>query len=218
MFARSRVRHGAVPFCLAFLLALVAGPSPAAAQEVVAMVDGVAGRAFLGREAARLTAQRGLEVQRRDEIITLDDGRLRLNFRDGSVVAVGPNSRVLVLHYLDTLGGADSRAPVLDLILGILRLSVPDVGALGWSVRTRAAVASSRSTDWIVEAQADKTAVVVLGGKVVVETPEGAPLRDSLLLTGGEGVDVTLGAPIPDTPTRWGAQRVVRFVERTQVP
>jgi hypothetical protein len=212
---RAAPRFRALVFAALAAAAALAAPAPAPAQEVVARVATVQGAAYVAREAARLVAEAGLEVQRRDELTTAGDGRMRLNFRDGTVVAIGPNSRVLVLHYLDTLGGADSRTPLLELFVGILRATVPDVGSLGWTLETRAAVASSRSTDWIVEAGevegTPNTAVIVLGGVVRVADRQGGTLN----LTGGEGVDVRLGEPIPDEPTRWGAGRVIDFVERT---
>ena len=200
--------------CLTLLgTALSIVSQPVAAQEVVAQIDAVNGQAFVNRDAERLAAETGLQVHRLDELMTYGDGRLRLNFRDGTVITIGPNSRVLVQHYLDTLGGADNRAPLLTLMVGILRATVPKIGSLGWSVQTRAAVASSRSTEWIMEARGETTSVVVLAGHVEVVNDGGGVLR----LTGGEGVDVTLGAPMPATANRWGAARVIAFVERTSL-
>ena len=200
--------------CLTLLsLALPAFSQSAAAQEVVAHIDAVTGQAFVNRDADRLAAEAGLKVHRLDEVMTYGDGRLRLNFRDGTVITVGPNSRVLVQHYLDTLGGADSRAPLLTLVVGILRAAVPKIGSLGWSVQTRAAVASSRSTEWIMEARGETTSLVVIAGRVDVMNGAG----EALLLTGGEGVDITLGALMPATASRWAAARVIAFAERTSL-
>ncbi|CAE7340480.1 unnamed protein product, partial [Symbiodinium pilosum] len=201
---------------LLLLLLAPLGPiaGPAAAQEVVARIDAVSGTAHVARADTRLIAEAGLELHRRDTLETAEDGRLRLNFRDGTVIALGPGSRARVQHYLDTLGGADSRPPLVELVVGILRATVPNVGSLGWSVQTRAAVASSRSTDWIIEHRADKTALIVLGGEVEVIGDAGG----RLLLTGGEGVDVSRGTPLPAAPSRWGAQRVIAFVERVEMP
>ena len=207
-------RATGVFLCLVLLsLMLPAVGQTAAAQEVVAQIDAVTGQAFVNRDAERLAAEAGLKVHRLDEVMTYGDGRLRLNFRDGTVITIGPNSRVLVQHYLDTLGGADTRAPLLTLVVGILRAAVPKIGSLGWSVQTRAAVASSRSTEWIMEARGETTSLVVLAGRVEVMNEEGDVLR----LTGGEGVDITPSLPMPATASRWAAARVIAFAERTSL-
>jgi hypothetical protein len=202
-----------------FVFALIqTAATPALAQtdtmsNVVARVTAVQGAVLVVRGEARLDAAEGLSLERQDELLTPRNGRIRLSFRDGTVVAVGPSSRVLIVHYLDTLGMDDAEAPLLELVVGILRATVPSIGSLGFSVETRAAVASSRSTDWIIEAGEEKTAVVALGGVVEVEAATG----DSMLLTGGEGVDVALGAPMPAEPSRWPSDRVIDFVTRTTV-
>ncbi|WP_162906839.1 FecR family protein [Algihabitans albus] len=198
--------------CLAiFCLSLMAAGSAAQAQETVAQVEAVSGRAVLQRGLTSLTVEAGLDVQRLDEIMTSGDGRLRLAFLDGTVITVGPNSRVLVQYYLDALNVQDRRPRFLTLVVGILRASVPKISSLGWSVETRAAIASSRSTEWIVEASAETTSVLVLGGRVEVTDTQGG----RLLLTGGEGVDVTLSQPMAAQPVRWNAVRVIDAVERT---
>lgn len=212
-----RRRTAALFFLALFCLSAAFVSAAAQAQEVpvdletVALVEAISGRAVLQRGSASLTVEAGQEIQRLDEILTSGDGRLRLAFRDGTVITVGPNSRVLVQYYLDALNLQDERPRFLTLVFGILRASVPKISSLGWSVETRAAIASSRSTEWIVEADAETTSVLVLGGRVEVADTQGS----QILLTGGEGVDVTLSQPMADQPIRWNETRVIEAVERT---
>ena len=213
----SGVRTAALAAMALLCLSLTAVATSAQAQgtageaETVALIEAVSGRAVLRRGSASLTVEAGLDVQRLDEIMTAGDGRLRLAFQDGTVITVGPNSRVLVQYYLDALNVQDRSPRFLTLVVGILRASVPRISSLGWSVETRAAIASSRSTEWIVEASDETTSVLVLGGRVEVADTQGG----QLLLTGGEGVDVTLSQPIAAEPTRWNAARLIDAVERT---
>lgn len=209
----TRVIRALAPLALLLVLVSWAPAQADQAAEIVARITVVEGGALVVRGSERLEAEAGLAIEREDEVVTSARGRMRLNFRDGTVVAIGPNSRVLVLHYLAAPADGSGRGPVLELIIGILRATVPSAGSLGWSVETRAAVASSRSTDWIVEAGAQRTSVLVLAGRVEVYRRAGG----RLLLTGGEGVDVTAHAPLPDVPNRWGAARVIDFVQRTRV-
>ncbi len=207
------IRRTLAPFALLLALLPWAPAQADQAAEIVARVTIVQGGVLVVRGSRRLEAEAGLAIERQDEVVTPARGRVRLDFRDGTVVAIGPNSRVLVLHYMAAPDGAGGRGGVLELIIGILRATVPSAGSLGWSVESRAAVASSRSTDWIVEASAQRTSVLVLGGRVAVERRAGG----RLFLTGGEGIDVTADTPLPEVPNRWGAARVIDFVQRTRV-
>ena len=101
----------------------------------------------------------------------------------------------------------------LTLVLGILRAKL-----LGppwrdsFEVRTRAAIASVRSTEWIVESRPLKTSVLVVEGEVAVT---GKASRDRVLLGPGMGTDVPLGG-VPSPAAAWGAERVADVEARTR--
>jgi hypothetical protein len=154
---------------------------------------------------------RGAEVYRADKIFTYQDARVKLRFVDGTVVAVGSDSRLIVREYLSD----DSPAGrVLEMVQGILRATISAVGGgNSFDIRTRTAVASARSTDWMVEAKPDTSAVFVIEGEVAVGSLE-APGR--VVLSAGEGTDVAAGQP-PKEPVNWGQARVDDFLARTAV-
>ena len=136
-------------------LATVA-PAPALAEEPVATVSAQRGTVTVLRGEKAVLLVRGAEVYRADKIFTYQDARVKLRFVDGTVVAVGSDSRLIVREYLSD----DSPAGrVLEMVQGILRATISAVGGgNSFDIRTRTAVASARSTDWMVEAKPDTSA------------------------------------------------------------
>ena len=100
-----------------------------------------------------------------------------------------------------------------DLLRGIVRALFTPSGALdGVDIATPDAVASVRSTDWIVDAQTPGTAIFVATGRVAVSA-QGVTVN----LDAGDGTDVPRGgAPAP--VRQWGAPRVAGVAARTAVP
>jgi hypothetical protein len=81
-------------------------------------------------------------------------------------------------------------------------------------VTTRTAVASVRSTQWIVDAGADSTGVFAIEGRVTVVDRQ---MRGGVILDPGYGTDVRAGEP-PSQPKRWGQKRVDDVTARTSLP
>ena len=75
-------------------------------------------------------------------------------------------------------------------------------------------MASTRSTDWLIEAARGRTSVFVARGSVAVRGVDGGT---DVLLDAGHGTDVLPGEP-PNPAKRWGAARVERAMARTRVP
>lgn len=202
-------------------LALAASPhAPARAQaaaEAVGRVTAAVGTVLVtgpdgsggGGEARRLTE--GAPVFQGDRIETAAGSRVRLEFVDESVVSLGENCAFTIDWFLYA-PAIDLRSVLFLVPRGILRLVASLVPDSTFELRTNTAVASVRGTDWMAEATADSTAVVVLDGRVAVGNALGA-----VVLSEGEGTDVAAGEP-PTPPVRWGAARVQRFLQATAVP
>ena len=75
-------------------------------------------------------------------------------------------------------------------------------------------MASTRSTEWLIEAARDRTSVFVEQGSVAVQGAEGG---EGVLLAAGYGTDVLPGQS-PNPPKRWGAARVEQAMARTRLP
>lgn len=185
-----------------------AGQEPDAPIGYVAAIDG-AGAVQRADDDEPLVE--GAVITASDEILTGADTRVLLVLNDGSRVVVGADTRI-AMHLLAGPGAGGETDRVIDLLQGILRISVQVAGdeePIG--TRTPTAVVAARSTAWIVEYAADNTAVLALEGTVEVEATTAA---GSVVLGPGFGTDVPRGEP-PREPVEWGAARAEAFRERT---
>lgn len=204
-------RAAAAVAVLALLLASVA--ARAEEMPVLGDVGRVVGEVTVLRGTDRLPATPGTVLHEGDGIATGPEARVEILCADGSSIVVGPDSTVSVAAYAPAEGGA-GRA-LLDLIQGILRVTLS--GRTPWQsyeVRSATAVASVRSTDWIVDATRVKTGVFVVDGQVAVTSRAGA---GEVMLAPGQGTDVLIGA-LPGAPKAWGQARIDGVLARTSLP
>lgn len=201
---------------LAVVFFVACGPAWAAADEMpIGKVVQKSGFVTLTREDRTRVVPVGAPVLAEDRVVTAADGRVEIAFRDRTVLVIGPASEVVVADYRIDGGGNRLRA-LLSLLGGILRSTVakaPDGGT--FDVETRVAVASVRSTEWVIEAEnREHTAVFVVDGAVeVVSKSEKTGAR----VEAGFGTDVFAGkAPTP--PKQWGKKRVEAVLARTRMP
>lgn len=129
--------------------------------------------------------------------------RAEITCDDGVTVTVGVETEVnLEVLVSEEPGPADA---ILQLIRGIVGLVAPDAGPRRFEVRTPLAIASVRSTEWLVEHDAEQgTAVFVREGKVVCGTR-----HRKVELTAGEGVTVPTDQQ-PQPVKVWGQARIDR--------
>ena len=204
-----------LPAFLAAAIVLLVGAAAAPAQEmpVVGQVGRVVGEVNVLRGTERLPAVTGTALQQGDAIATGPQGRAEVVVSDGSTVTLGAGT-TLSLASLTAPASGPGQA-FLDLIEGILRIALS--GERPWhsfEVRSATAVASVRSTDWIIDATRVKTGVFVVDGRVAVTGREGA---GEVTLTPGQGTDVLIGG-LPGAPKTWGQARVDDVLARTQLP
>ena len=204
-----------VPLALAALCGGSAGGAAAAAAgDPAGRVAALVGRVVAtgqGEAEARTLAP-DAPVFQGDRIETAQGARVRLVFADESVVMLGEATTLTVDWFLYA-PRTGLRSALLLVPAGIFRAIVealtPDTG---FEVRTATAVATVRGTDWMAEATADATAVVVLEGQVAVGNALGR-----VTLGPREGTTVRAGEP-PDAPSEWGQARIDRFEAATAVP
>ena len=197
--------------CLTLVLAFSLSVPAARAADPIGTVVDLRGGVTLAREATRLDLKSGDAIFETDRVLTDGDAMVKIALGDGSVLTIGANSEVALESYL--IAPDRSRiGAVLDLVLGILRVTVTMSGdGAPFDVRTRAAVASARSTQWLVEATPEGSAVFVVEGAVAVTTRDAT---DSVELGPGQGSDVAPGGR-PSPPKAWGAARVEDVLART---
>ena len=201
---------------LAMAFVVACGPASAAADEMpIGRVVQKSGFVTLTRDDRTRVVPVGAPVLAEDRVVTAADGQVEIAFRDRTVLVIGPASEVVIAEY-----GVDDRGnrlrALLSLLGGILRSTVakaPDAGT--FDVETRVAVASVRSTEWVIAAdRRDHAAVFVVDGVVeVVSKSEKTGVR----VEAGFGTDVFAGkAPTP--PKQWGKKRVEDVLARTRMP
>jgi hypothetical protein len=160
----------------------------------------------------RVAAARGMMLRLGDKVATGLGGRLEVQATDGTTIIIGENTTVVLARFAAPHGVRPGWG-LLDLIEGILRIQLPGP----WNrfeVTTATAVASVRSTDWLIDATSDNTAVFVATGRVEVVN---RAVTGAVLLDAGFGTDVKAGA-LPTVPKRWGQTRVDAAMARTRIP
>jgi hypothetical protein len=199
---------------LLFALGALAAAPRRAARAATADVGRVANRrgaVAAIRGSAIVPLAPGDPVYLLDIVRTGPEGRVLIVCHDGLQLAVGPGTELVLRSYLAPGPGGGLEA-VLGLLRGIVRLiggRAPGGGRI--EVDTRTALASVRSTEWLVEVTGKGTGVLAIaGGEVNVEGLGGG----RVVLRPGEGTDVAPGAA-PRPPTRWGDPRRLDAIART---
>ena len=199
-------------------------PVPIALAEVaIGRVSVLLGEAWRETAGDAQPLQPGAAIRRQDRLITGAESRLEIVFAEGSVLTVGPLSRVEVQRFAPP-GTADAAAEaIIALVAGILKVAVND--AADWDsfqVETSTAVASVRGTEWVMEETPDGSAVLVLAGQVAVRGKgaagdAGESESTAVIVAAGEGTDVAAGA-MPTPPKIWGEKRRLATLARVALP
>ena len=155
-------------------------------------------------------------LYQQDVIQTEATSRLRLTFRDETVITLGEESRLEITSYLYS-PRQKTRTSLLTFPVGVFRAIVKQVLPHStFEVATATAVAAIRGTDWMGEVRPDATAIVVLQGEVAVSNPRSA-MAGTVTLTPGMGTTVRVDQA-PTTPTQWGGARVDALRQATSLP
>ncbi|MBI2255887.1 MAG: FecR domain-containing protein [Proteobacteria bacterium] len=188
----------------------LAGTAFAATLSVGAVAK-VRGTASLSRAGQQVVLQGGEEVAAGDVVTTLADSRLRIELKDGSQLSLGELTRMTIAAFEFTPEDM-KRDAAFDLKEGILEAITAKVASGSrFVIRTRNAVAATRSTEWIVTAEKAQTGVYVVEGKVDV-APSALGFRSlssaeqdkAMLLSAGQSTVIgkmALGATLSPQPT-----------------
>ncbi len=196
------------------LCALALHPAAAPAQENTTVGTVVAQRGVVTaiRETGAVALHVGAAIRASDRVITAAGGRARIELADNSTLTLGENTTIDIENF--TASPDRSRlAAVVSLLQGIMRAVATTARAdTRFDIVTPAAIASVRSTDWIVDVGESGTAVFVFSGRVAVSGRAGP---GEVVLEPGFGTSVRDG-PVK-TPTRWGEARVAAIGARTDL-
>lgn len=181
-------------------LTLLAVGGAAAQEGRSCTLSRLSGSATLLRDATLAPAQAGDLLADRDRLRTGATAKAEVTCSDGTTVTLGAATEL----DLGRLSGGGGGGTLVGLLEGIARFVLPEARRPGdFEVSAPTAVASVRSTEWLMQVAEGGTAVLVMRGRVGVRGRVPGPVRE---LTPGEGVDVAAGAPVP-APRVWGPDR-----------
>lgn len=192
---------------LALMLAAVPAAAPGA-ETRTCTAEGVEGTgASYWNDGVWQALEAGEQIPPEAKVLTDQSSRVRIACNDGTVITVGVSTEVNIEELVGPMGRG--RNVVLQLIDGIVGLLAEERTWNRFEVRTPVAIASVRSTRWLVEHDlAEGAAVFVRKGRVGVRLRDG---RD-FTLTEGEGITVSQGGE-PGEVKSWGAARIARSTE-----
>lgn len=202
-----RLRRTLTCFFVLSSLSMVTGANAqSTAESRQCSIAGIEGSSVqVEREGSIEPAVRDYALQSGDRIRTGVASRTEIACDDGTKVTVGPETAI---DLGNLAGPASSDQNIfIDLFSGIAGFIAPKRSWKSFDVRAPRAIASVRSTEWLVLADAAKTSVFVRKGAVEV-SPDGA-LSDVLQI--GQGIDIEQGMRAVSFPVRvWPEDRVRR--------
>jgi hypothetical protein len=187
-------------------------PQTALGQERVCIAARVAGEATIHRGSASQPVRPAMALHQGDRLVTGAGGRVEMRCPDGSSLVVGERSSVHLAIFITDTGRHNA---VVEVLEGIVRALLPSGHTWErFDIVTRTAVASVRSTVWIVDAKPEATGVFVESGGVLVSSRVN---QAQVFLQPGYGVDVgTQAAPLE--ARQWGQARIDNALARTRLP
>lgn len=191
--------------------ALLGAVPTAGAQDSIQSVLFVVGAAVVIRGDASQELRIGMAVHAGDRVATGSGARVSIDLGGGGLLVIGPDS----IADLTDLSLRPGNPATIAVLSGILRLATPEDGTwVGLEVSAPTAIASVRSTEWIIDATPANAGVLCLrGGVEVLSRATGT----SVPLSAGQGTDVPAGGP-PSPPAPWGPARIADVVARTATP
>jgi hypothetical protein len=178
--------------------------SQAFAAAFVAQAVKTRGDIRITRDGSDITCSMGTAIQLGDVIKTGPGARLRLRFVDGSILALGENTKLSIdLFAVDAAN--KSRTVVLTVLEGIVNAAAAksNENKFDYQIKTESGYSAVRGTRWVVQFQKALMSVYVLNGTVEMGGSGDKP--PVLLKTGQWGsIDATgmVSAIQPTTPAQ----------------
>ena len=187
---------------IALLLMAISGTALPAWSEEVGTVAAVEGNVRIGRAGTWTDATPGASIAVGDQLSTGQPGRMRVVFRDDSVLVLSENTNLVIDAQVFDPSASES---VFSLLQGTLRSVVSHYyGTAGssYEVHTATAVAGVRGTEFVMTYDPESGASEVVGIRGVVTVHSAVdPTGPGLLVTANQVTAVAPGAlPSPAEP------------------
>ena len=203
---RMRLRLFALFFFLGLPLAANAADDPAA----VGFVDKVENEARIVSGETAAAAIIGTPVHMKDELRTGPEGRLKITFRDNTVLTLGEKASVIIDRYVYD-PDQSTGATVLLATKGAFRFAsgrIKEMKGSTIAVTTPMADIGVRGTEFWGGPIEGKYGVLLLEGEVVVSNQAGSVTLSQT----GQGTDIPSPLDPPDPVKAWGADKIARAV------
>jgi hypothetical protein len=209
------------------LCAAIGLPTVALAAESVGEVTKLRGQARAVRGGQNVMLAEGTKIEAGDGVVTGPDARLKVQFKDGSIITLGENSKLNIDKAKFDGAKRDIAATLLD---GVVRAAVAKAGAgSNFQVNSSLVTSAARGTEWIMSIKDHTTSLLVLEGTVnakgIGETLEdlpGAPIAKGVDLGVKQGLAVgeparALGMDPKDMGKviNWKAEKIDKLVSAT---
>jgi len=183
----------AVGICVAlFPLAPAHGQAQPEAGKVTARIP----EGQLVRPSEVLATDPGRPVLWGDLVRTSDRGRVRITLADSSILNVGSNSNLRVIHH-----NARTRETELELQAGRLRSRLQRLGPnQKFELKTNTAVMGVIGTDFFVETTPQFTRVIVYEGAVIISSISAAVIGSQTVMAGYQTAVFADQPPSPPQP------------------
>jgi hypothetical protein len=209
------------------LCAALGLPAMARAADAVGSVSKIKGQARVARGGKNVMLAEGTGIEVGDGVVTGPDARLKIQFKDGSILTLGENTKLNIDKAKFEGSKRDIAATLLD---GVVRAAVAKAGeGSNFQVGSSLVTSAARGTEWIVSIKDHTTSLLVLEGVVnakgVGETLEelpNAPVSKGVDLGVKQGLAVgeparAIGMDAKDMghPINWKAERIDKLVAAT---
>lgn len=210
------------------LCAALGLPSLAVAADDVGSVTKLRGQARVARGGGNVMLAEGTAIQSGDAVVTGPDARLKLQFKDGSVITLGENSKLNIDRAKFEGSKRDIAATLLD---GVVRAAVAKAGeGSNFQISSSLVTSAARGTEWIMSIKDHTTSLLVLEGTVnakgkgeTLEQLPNAPISKGVDLGVKQGLAVgeparALGMDPKDLGQviNWKAPKIDKLVSATE--
>ena len=119
--------------------------------DIVATITALSGKATIERNSQKIVATLGIKVHGNDNIITADNSKLQLIFKDETIISIGKNSHFSIKEYLFE----ENQEPVakFGMLRGAMRTITGKIGKIApqkFTVTTKTATIGIRGTNFSV--------------------------------------------------------------------
>lgn len=203
-------RVGLRDLAVLLIVTLIGLPLAANAADEIGVVDKVENEARIVSGDSAVAAIIGTPVHMRDELRTGAEGRLKIIFRDETVLTLGENASVVINRYVyDPDKGAGEA--MLLATKGAFRFATGRIKAMNKSkiaVTTPVADIGVRGTEFWGGPIEGQYGVLLLEGEVSVSNQAGSVT----LSAAGQGTDIPSPLDPPGAVKPWGADKIARAV------